>query len=233
MKLSELLKPEIPSELLQEAVYKPTSDLYAKLCLFVSCREATKMAIFKNEMEKFFETIGASDTDIKSMTAKNTGYNCYWGIEDVSQDIVESKGSIDKYIETLIPVFNKLYPYNRYFPKASEHNQTLVISNNMPSFPIFCRKDILISCKNLKTFNGAENIKNSEVLLLKDTKKWVGPVLGLLKSPAKSRIYCQNGPGQPDPGWFEILKRHWDSDRDILDCQEELITAGFKDYAKI
>jgi hypothetical protein len=33
--------------------------------------------------------------------------------------------------------------------------------------------------------------------------------------------------------WAEIIENHLVADRDILECQEELIDKGFKEYAKL
>jgi hypothetical protein len=38
---------------------------------------------------------------------------------------------------------------------------------------------------------------------------------------------------QLDTNWLLIVKRHLIDNRDILECQEELIIKGYKDYAKI
>ena len=51
-------------------------------------------------------------------------------------------------------------------------------------------------------------------------------MLGLLLVKGLQRIYFDNNEIE------EIFNRHLQGERDILDCQEELITNGFKEYAK-
>ena len=36
-----------------------------------------------------------------------------------------------------------------------------------------------------------------------------------------------------DSGVYDIIKKHYNSDKDVLACQEELISLGFKKYAKL
>ena len=63
----------------------------------------------------------------------------------------------------------------------------------------------LFSCKNLKTHMLG-------ILLIKDLKK----------ISFSDNIEVQN-----------IINKHLDGDRDILECQEELITNGLKEFAKL
>ena len=52
-------------------------------------------------------------------------------------------------------------------------------------------------------------------------------MLGLMLVKELPRIYFDNKEVQ------DIFNRHLKGDKDILDCQEELITKGFKEYAKL
>jgi hypothetical protein len=60
-------------------------------------------------------------------------------------------------------------------------------------------------------------------------------ILGLMLIPQTTfiDIHYTYSWTQLDTNWLLIVKRHLINNRDILECQEELIIKGYKDYAKI
>ncbi len=61
-------------------------------------------------------------------------------------------------------------------------------------------------------------------------------VLSFLKIPKLEHIHIKQfakDEGNEIDQVFKILNKHLQNDKDILECQEELITNGFKEYAKL
>jgi len=65
------------------------------------------------------------------------------------------------------------------------------------------------------------------IIYLNDCHELKSNMLGLLLVKGLQRIYFDNNEIE------EIFNRHLQGERDILDAQEELITEGFKEYAKL
>ena len=65
------------------------------------------------------------------------------------------------------------------------------------------------------------------IIYLNDCHELKSNMLGLLLVKGLQRIYFDNNEIE------EIFNRHLQGERDILDAQEELITKGFKEYAKL
>jgi hypothetical protein len=69
--------------------------------------------------------------------------------------------------------------------------------------------------------------------------KYRGPLLGTLLTNGLTRIgyYRYGNSKKDDIEYFNrlttIVNNHLQTNRDILECQEELITNGYKDYAKL
>jgi len=59
-----------------------------------------------------------------------------------------------------------------------------------------------------------------------------GPLLSLLLIDNLNRVVSSAGDCDCDEA-AKIISAHINSDKDILDCQEELITNGYKEYAKL
>lgn len=72
-----------------------------------------------------------------------------------------------------------------------------------------------IDCEHLQ-INGTSKIKDSVLGLLKIKKLKTLRVIGLNKAE-----------------WFDIVLKHFQTDKNILDCQEELMDNGLKRYAKL
>lgn len=90
---------------------------------------------------------------------------------------------------------------------------------------------------SIKTINLHDIWKtvDCEVLSFYNPDQIDGCVLGILKIPSIREIrmvnFSHNNPFDTD-GWFDIVKRHVEGDKDVLDCQEELRTAGLRQYGK-
>ena len=65
------------------------------------------------------------------------------------------------------------------------------------------------------------------IIYLNDCHELKSSMLGLMLVKELQRIYFDNNEIE------EIFNRHLQGERDILDCQEQLITEGFKEYAKL
>jgi len=63
-----------------------------------------------------------------------------------------------------------------------------------------------------------------------------GPLLGLLLLKDFENIFRSNNdihPQRKNSKAFDIINKHLDGDKDILECQEEPISAGLKEFAKL
>lgn len=62
-------------------------------------------------------------------------------------------------------------------------------------------------------------------------------MLGLLQMKSLKRLYCDGNFSVKDDSKFQnafsIIKKHFDSEHDVIACQEELIDNGLKDYAEV
>ena len=66
------------------------------------------------------------------------------------------------------------------------------------------------------------------------TEKITSHVLGLLRVKNLDFIYAFTIANKDDnPKWLAIIDVHLRNGKDIMDCQEELIQAGLKEYAKL
>jgi len=57
-----------------------------------------------------------------------------------------------------------------------------------------------------------------------------GPVLSLLQLARTTDIHFN---GSSKEAWLKIVQNHIRGDKDVLKCQEELIDAGLKEFAKL
>ena len=80
--------------------------------------------------------------------------------------------------------------------------------------------------------NQLTNLKDIHKIILETSSLWLDKnpiksnILGLLLIKGLNNVIA-DGPA------FVILNRHLKGDRDILECQEELIDAGFKEFARL
>lgn len=69
-------------------------------------------------------------------------------------------------------------------------------------------------------------------LMFQNKHRIADSVLGLLLIKDLTQLYDLDYDVK-QVKWFHIVKKHFDSDKDILECQEELRAKGFKAYAKL
>jgi hypothetical protein len=58
-------------------------------------------------------------------------------------------------------------------------------------------------------------------------------VLGLLLIEGLKQVLIDDNSGMADEPIHDIINRHLEGDRDVFACQEDLINAGYEDYAKL
>lgn len=75
-----------------------------------------------------------------------------------------------------------------------------------------------------------KHIQSTEDVTILNGEKIQSHVLGFMMMPKLQSIYTeQNNPAE----WIKVVQYHLQTDRDLLDCQEDLISKGLKEYAKI
>lgn len=89
----------------------------------------------------------------------------------------------------------------------------------------------LIIPHNGTTLQGIEKLINCQVLRISDADSVTGHVLGILLIPDLKTFVSISGTSKL--AWDTIIKKHLAGDRDILDCQEELRTAGLREFGKL
>jgi hypothetical protein len=124
---------------------------------------------------------------------------------------------------------------NRGTPNSS-HSKILSlkgIDKNITDLSIGCCfsniKDLLVYCPNLLNlclYSKPDHSSNPGFLNLMKMKKLKG-VDGAFSSSHSS------GPKTDFERACDIFNKHLEGERDIIDCQEELITSGLKNYAKL
>lgn len=109
---------------------------------------------------------------------------------------------------------------------------SFVISTEVPDFKIKCKYmsfDLILperSFHNVHKMIECEELTfTGNLLNIKDS------ALGLLL--IKGLTHLDFGMRNKSIPWVEIIFRHFKGDRDVLECQEELIEKGFKNYAKL
>jgi hypothetical protein len=109
-----------------------------------------------------------------------------------------------------------------------------LLFNNIPKEQLNCSfTDIMLMNKvNLIDIDIKTILKNITDLVFIGPQNITGGVLKFLQLKAKIRFIGLNKSGN-NPPWIQILEKHLAGDRDILACQEELLEAGLKDYAKL
>ena len=105
-----------------------------------------------------------------------------------------------------------------------------IVCHGYPPFKLDCEY-VYIWCKpNMKLTNIDKLIKGDEITFNR-CETIVGNVLSLLRIKHDSLFLFSNT--KPVPEWIPIVTSHLKGNKDILDCQDELIDAGFKEYAKL
>ena len=107
----------------------------------------------------------------------------------------------------------------------------LLYDGGLPAFPV-SYSNITINISPDMTLSGIDKvISNTEELMINYCEFLKpSPVLSLLRLKKVRWIHVEC---ITRPNWVSILNKYIDNNRDILDCQEELIQAGLREYAKL
>jgi hypothetical protein len=116
---------------------------------------------------------------------------------------------------------------------------------NVKKFSGFIDTEVLsINSIGVNNFTNANKYINAETIVFDNIDplgrrvpiKIASNVLSFLKIPKLQHIHIKQfakDEGNEIDQVFSILNKHLQNDKDILECQEELITNGFKEYAKL
>lgn len=133
--------------------------------------------------------------------------------------------------DVITSILEDLYDESRIEKEIEQSTSKLYLIDGLPPFPIEWDEIIIEVVKDF-TFTSIEKlISNSELLSIENAHK-IKPsgVLSLFKLKNVTDVFFESA--NPKPEWIKIVSKHLDADKDILECREELIAAGFKDYAK-
>lgn len=111
-----------------------------------------------------------------------------------------------------------------------EYVETLLIfPDGLPSFKVSYPR-IRVDNPVKGSISGIEKlIGECESLEINECENIEGGVLSLFKLDIEHIELSSDF----NPKWIQIIQQHLDHNRDILECREELIQAGLKDYAKL
>jgi hypothetical protein len=98
----------------------------------------------------------------------------------------------------------------------------------MPTFPVSYHDIVLYAQPNMNLI-GINKFIMADEFQIDKCENITGYVLSVLKVDSKSIFLSAS----ENIEWMEIVNKYLASNRDIIDCQEELIEAGFKEYAKL
>ena len=87
-------------------------------------------------------------------------------------------------------------------------------------------------CHNLNYSRVNKHLKEVDNII-SISHKYIGPILDFLNIKKLSLVYQLGNSDLPLENALYIITKHLQGDRDILDCQEELIQAGLREYAKL
>jgi hypothetical protein len=136
-------------------------------------------------------------------------------------------------LETLQEKVNAIVQKSiKSFQMEVEHCQSHVLANGIPKFEIDYEM-VIVYVKPGDTFSGIEKIITlSKEMHFNHCRNVKGNVLSLLKlNTSDLSLFSDDGSG--DLEWITIVEKHFNGDKDVLECQEELIEAGYKEYAKL
>lgn len=86
---------------------------------------------------------------------------------------------------------------------------------------------------NLDYSHADRHLAQSGIDCLLFASSYDGPLLSLLRIPSLSSVGSSSPVGSECQQLVSILNKHLAGERDIIDCQQELIDAGLKRYANL
>lgn len=174
--------------------------------------------ITNDEIEVHFDsggelilTIDLPDTNanLSSSHIHNTSRNVLKVIDDLLDTQLENRNIDGIYLtfrRELEPNVKTDWPYIQFY---LPHSNPISLENIHLKIP---------QCKTLIFFHSIDKIESN--------------VLGLLKIKTLNHITIWPSLST-NLEWYSILDKHFRSDKDLFACQEELIDAGYKDYAEL
>jgi hypothetical protein len=97
-----------------------------------------------------------------------------------------------------------------------------------------CREIDMVRNVIIKSFKGIEKLTHCKSLTIDDSKLAEGcGLLSILKASNLKNFYIDEWTNQEDQEAFKILLRHFNGSRNVADCMDDLMEAGFKKYAKL
>lgn len=96
-----------------------------------------------------------------------------------------------------------------------------------------CRDIDMVRNVIIKSFKGIEKLTHCRSLTINESTLAEGcGLLGILKASNLKNFYIDEWTNEEDQEAFKILMRHFNGSRNVADCMDELMEAGFKKYAK-
>ena len=100
----------------------------------------------------------------------------------------------------------------------------------IPSHPLTWSGDLFLYCEEHQSVSDINKfILQCDTLYLNQAENIEGGVLRLLQLSKTKHLKINSDGVLP---WAEIVEKHFASDRDVIDCQQELIDAGLKTFAR-
>ena len=233
--------------------YQESPTLYANQCYFITTisietritdgnvRDTNAYAIlaFTYEIEQYFKSffwlfsLPHTSANIQTIidpssfiSTEKTKLRFIGALPKLSELTRETSDEIDAY------VFEKVTKLIQDLNNVTVSSQSELYCPFYPNEPLDCRNIAFNFASNLQTTNLQSLSKIHK--LVKCNKLYIntrGPlltnVLGLLLMQQAEITFSWRG------GWIDIIKKHLDSERDVIDCQQDLIEAGFKLQANL
>ncbi len=131
----------------------------------------------------------------------------------------------------VVDILEKYNSNDSFQHLPNDTNLELLVNHSLPQHIKISFPYIYITAQGPTSFKGINKIIGDfELLQIRNNSKITDSVLGLLllnKTNRKiSLLFSKNE-------WVKILNKHLENDNDVLECQEELITNGLRQYAKL
>jgi hypothetical protein len=110
-------------------------------------------------------------------------------------------------------------------------DHTILVEREIPEWCKLTYPSFVFTAENspITDFHNVhKHIQATSSITIVKAERIKSSVLGFMLMPELETIYRSN-----ICEWVKIINRHLKGERDILDCQEEFITKGLKEYAKL
>jgi len=145
-----------------------------------------------------------------------------------------SKTGLQEVGDKMLELLNDYYKVSK---PLKLRNHFVAMYDDIPTFKISCDRISLnfssLAKKEISLHDIHKVVDTKHLTLFSSASVTIASsVLGLLKIPRLEKLDFM-GITQKAPKWFEIVKNHFNSGKNVFACQEELIDAGLKDYAEL